>query len=307
MDNYNQQTNVNPGQQGNSYQQGNPGQQGNPYMNNGYGGYGGAYHSGGDPESQKAPNVFQQFVLSFVPPRYGRLTKVKTGSMIGFVTLLALIATIISFAGFAVSFASDDGKEWVDALPDFEVTDGRLYIDEDFLYDEGITFVYVTDDINRFSYDDASAIAAEGYRNVLLAGRDSISIMQGGEYQQGDYSDLGSDLEISRDWIVETLMPVMMVLMVIGYIIFFVGRIFWYFLCAAVYLLFAMLIARIMGKKQPAGALFRTAVYSKVLMFVVATLLGVVPFVSFSVPFILRVAITLGFMGFAIAKLPEGN
>jgi len=293
--NYNQQTNVNPGQQE------------NPYMNNGYGSYGGAYNSGGYPESQKAPNVFQQFVLSFMPPRYGSLTKVKTGSMIGFVTLLALIATILSFAGFAVSFAFNDGKEWVNALPDFEVADGRLYIDEDYLYDQGITFVYVTDDINRFSYDDASAIAAEGYRNVLLAGRDSISIMQNGEYQQGDYSDLGSNLEISRNWLVETLMPVMMVLFVIGYIIFFVGRIFWYFLCAAVYLLFAMLIARIMGKRQPAGALFRTAVYSKVLMFVVATLLDVVPFVSFSVPLILRIVITLGFMGFAIAKLPEGN
>ncbi|MDE6925420.1 MAG: DUF1189 domain-containing protein, partial [Acetatifactor sp.] len=102
-----------------------------------------------------------------------------------------------------------------------------------------------------------------------------------------------------------TFMPIMVVLVVIGYIIFFVGRVFWYFLCAAIYLVFALIIASVMKKRQPAGALFRIAVYSKVLMFVVATLLSVVPVVGFSVPFMLRIVITIGFMGFAIAKLPD--
>lgn len=291
--NYNQQTNEN------SYQQT------NPYMDSGYNSYNNPYNYSSNQEPEKAPNIFQQFVIAFIPPQYSRLTKVKTGSMIGFVTLLALIATIISYVSLAISFASFNDSGWTDAIPDFEIADGRLYIDEDFVFDESGMYIYMTDDISGFTYDTASGIAAEGYRNVILIGRDRISLLQNGEYQQGDFSNLGSDVEISKDWIVDTLMPIMMVLLTLGYVIFFVGRVFWYFLCAAIYLLLAMLIASCMKKQLSSGELFRVAVYSKVLMFVVATFLDVLPFAFLSVPFILRIAITIGFMGFAIYKLPE--
>lgn len=274
-------------------------------MDNNY--YQQANYYGANPEPEKAPNIFQQFVLAFIPPQYNRLTKVKTGSMIGFVTLLALIATILSFVKFAVGFAAFDGSGWSDAIPDFEVTDGRLYIDGDYEFDESGMYVYITDGISGFTYDDASQIAARGYRSIVLIGRDRISILQNGEYQQGNFRDLGDDMEISKDWIVNTFMPLMMVFITVGYLFFFVGRVFWYFLCAAVYMLFALIIASILKKQLSAGALFRTAVYSKVLMFVVMTFLNLIPFVSNFVPFILRIAITVGFMAFAIAKLPDRN
>ncbi len=286
-------------------QQNNPYQQGNPYTNNGYGNYGGPYNYGGNPEPQKAPNIFEQFVFSFIPPRYNRLTRVSTGSMIGFVTLLTLISTVISFISLAIDFASIDMKDWINELPNFEISDGHLYMEENFLYDEDDIFLYMTDDIDNFSYDDASELADEGYEDIVLIGRDGISAMQDGQYQQLNYSDMGDEITINRDWLVDTLAPIIMIVIVFCYLIFFVGRTLWYFLCAAVYLLFAMLIASIMKKQLPTGALFKTAVYAKVLMFVVATLLSVVPFVSLSVPFLLRVAVTIMFMGFAIAKLPE--
>lgn len=284
-------------QQGNFYQQGY--QQGTPYMGNGYGNNGGA-----NTEPQKAPNIFQQFVLAFVPTKYDRLTKVKTGSMIGFVTLLVLIATLLSFIILAVDFASIDMDEMAEELPDFEITGGHLYMEEDFLYDEDIIFVYMTDDIDEFSYEDAADLLYEGYQDILLVGRDSISVMQNGQYSQADYSEFGG-LEISRDWLVSTMMPFLMGVIGVAYIIIFLGMGLGYFLLAAVYLLFAMLIASIMKKNLETGSLFRVAVYSKVLMFVVATILDLLPFVSFSVPFLLRVGITMVFMGFAIAKLPD--
>ena len=276
-------------------------------MGNSYGNYGGSYHYGNHPEQQKAPNIFQQFAYSFIPPRYGSLVRVKTGSMIGFVTLLALVATIISFVGLMLSFSPSEVSGWADKLPDFMIKDGRLYIDEEFMYDDGDVLVYVTEDFGSFTYDDAAELIGEGYQNVMLVGKHIISIMQNGEYQQFDYADLGSDLELSRDMIVDTFVPLLMIMIVVGYVFFFVGRILWYFLCAAVYLLIAMLIASIMKKQIPAGALYRVAVYAKVLMFVVATFLSLIPIVYLSVPFLLRIVITVVFMGFAIAKLPEQN
>lgn len=296
----------NPYQQGNMYQQGNPYQQNNSYINNNsYGNQGGSYNYGGNSEPQKAPNIFEQFALSFIPTRYERLTRVGTGSMIGFVTLLALVATIISFVRLMIVFSPSEMRALAEELPDFEIRGGQMSLEEDFLYDDDGILVYMTEDIGEFSYEDASELQDEGYQEVMLVGRNRISIMQNGDYQQYDFDDFGSDMEISKDWIIEQLIPIFMFVIVIGYIIFYIGRVCWYFLCAAVYLLFAMLIASIMKKQQPAGALYRTAVYAKVLMFVIMTLFSMVPFVNISVPFLLRVVITVGFMGFAIAKLPE--
>lgn len=268
-------------------------------MSNGYGNY------GGNVEPQKAPNIFQQFVLAFVPARYDRLTKVKTGSMIGFVTVLVLVAVLLSFGSLMTVFTSVDMEELGEELPDFTLENGQFYIEEDFMYDEGNVFVYMTKDIDSFSYEDTAGVADEGYSDIILIGRDGISLMQDGQYQQADFSDLDFGMEIDRDWIVSTLMPFIVFALIIAYIIIFVGLGLGYFMFAAIYFLFAMLIASIMKKQTETGELFRVAVYSKVLMFVVATVLDVLPFVSFSVPFLLRVAITMGFMAFAIAKLPD--
>ncbi len=289
-------------QQGNTYQQGSAYQQGNGYQQgSSYGNY------GGDDESQKAPNIFKQFAYSFVPPLYHRLTKVKIGSMIGFVTLLVLIATLLSFGSIMVSISSIDMEEIASELPEFTLENGHLNLEEDFLFDESGVFVYMTEDIDSFSYDDADSLADEGYRDVMLVGRDRISILQNGEYQQLDYSDLGSSFALSREWIATELLPFVKVVIFLLYIVYFLWRILWYFLCAAVYLLFAMIIAAVMNKQIPGEVLFRTAVYSKVLMFVVATLLELIPLVDISVPLLFRVAVTVVFMGVAIMKLPDNR
>lgn len=278
--NYNQQTNENTNQQGNPYQ-------------------------------QPAPNIFQQFCLSFVPPQYNRLAKVKTGSMIGFVTLLSFISSVIIFAFLLILFKSLNLREYIDQMPNFEIREGRLTVEEDFIYDEAPIYLYITDDVNAFSYEDTAKLADEGYWGIYLIGRDSLSIMQytitqiNPQYSQIDFSDIESGIVIDKDWIVDASILLMRVSFVMGFFIFFVGSVFWYFLCAAVYLLFAMLIASVMKKQLSTGTLFRVAVYSKVLMFVAATFFSVFFLADASMLFLLRVTITVVFMGFAIAKLPE--
>ena len=171
--NYNQQPNGSPyQQQGNPYQQqGNFYQQRAPYMGGGPGNY------GGNAEPRKAPNIFQQFVLSFVPTKYDRLMKVKVGSMVLFVTLLAFAATVISFINHMISLKFIDVNALVDRLPDFTITDGDLEIEEDFLYEDGDMYVYITKDVAEFTYGDAAEKAAEGYRDIILVGRNQIYFM----------------------------------------------------------------------------------------------------------------------------------
>lgn len=258
-------------------------------------------------EPEKAPNIFQQFALAFVPPKYNLLTKVKVGSMIGFVTLLVLIATVLSFISLAVEFSSINMEEVASALPDFEIKNGRMYLDEDFWYDEDGLFVYMTENIDGFNYEDAADLAAEGYDNILLVGRNRLSLMQNTEYQQLDFRDFGSTLEISRSWIVTKLVPFMLAAVAIAYVFFFVGRVLWYFFCAMIYMLIGMAIAAIVRKHIETGELLRIAVYAKVLFFVIATVISLMPFVNFAFPLWFRIAATTAFMAFAIAKLPNSN
>lgn len=162
----------------------------------------------------------------------------------------------------------------------------------------------MTEDIEGFSYEDAAELFDEGYQNILLIGRDRLSIMQNTEYQQFDYSQLGN-LELSRTWIVTKLIPLILVIVAIVYLFVFVGKALWYFLCAAIYLLIAMLIAAIVKKGQETGGLFRMAVYAKVPMFVIATVIDVLPLKNVSIPFLFRVGITIAFLAIVIAKLPD--
>ncbi|MDE6016789.1 MAG: DUF1189 domain-containing protein [Acetatifactor sp.] len=270
-------------------------------MNNQYG-------PGNAPAKQKAPNIFMQFAYSFVPPKYGCLAKVKTGSMIGFVTLFMLVITLISFVSLGLEYIVGGGVESaLDELPDFELRDGYFSIDEDYLYDEDDMFVYLTGYDDEFTYEDVRELNELGYRKIILANRDKVSMLNNGEYQEYYFSQLGSGVEIDKDWIINSLMPVMWVCLAVIFVIFFVFRTLWYFLCAAIYLLIAMLIALVFQKKLSAGDLFRAAVYSRVPMFVVALLLSELPFVHFSIPGIIRILITIVIMGFGVWSLPQKN
>lgn len=260
-----------------------------------------------NPYQQKAPNIFKQFCLAFVPAGYDRLAKVKIGSMIGFVTLLALVATLISVIHQMLTFPFDDMRRMVDRLPDFTITDGHMSLEEDFLYEEDGMYVYMTDDVEGFTYGDAVQKVSEGYVDVILVGRDRIYIMQNRgqlRYQYVGFEMFGRNKQLSKALVVEALMPFLAGLSIILYFMIFVGRILQYFLFAAVYLLFGMVMASIMKKRIEPGVLYRTAVYAKVLMFVAAMALELIPFAFLTIPFLIRVPVTLVFMGFAIAKLP---
>lgn len=263
---------------------------------------------GNNPVRLKVPNIFEQFAYAFVPPKYGSLTKVKVGSMIGFVVLLTLLATILSAVNFFIDFSRiGNSLDFVYDIPDFGIKNGRFFIDEEYVFEEGDLFVYLTDEIDEFTYDDVDYAKELGYSQIMLVGRDKISIMNNGQYQEMRFKDLNlsEDLTINKEWITETLMPVLSIFIAVGYVLFFIFRTLWYFFSAMLYFLVALVVVAIMQRKVSAGALYKTAVYSKVLMFVVGTALGLIPFVHISVPGIINIVITITFMCFAIYMLPK--
>lgn len=261
-------------------------------------------------QPQKAPNIFKQFVLAFVPTQYGRLAKVKTGSMIGFVVLLALIATIIEFVRFtAVVLPLVNKLETSDAIPDFSVRNGELSLSQEVIFDQDGMFIYITDEVDKFTRQETEFLEDNGYVQILLLSRTNMVVVNNNQYQEMKWSEFGNTAAIDKEWLINTLMPVVWVFVIVGYVFYFVGRVFWYFFCAAIYLLIGLIIASVMNKKVSGGALYRAAVYSKVFMFVIMTAIGLIPFISILFPAILRstlrIVATSVFMGIAISKLPD--
>lgn len=256
-------------------------------------------------EAEKAPNIFQQFAYAFVPPKYRSLAKVKTGSMIAFVTVLVLVFALASLAKFAVSFfAMGDMEAILDEIPDFELSGGVFSIEEPYVLDEGDSFIWVTDEVYEFDYDDIRYLVnEEGYNQVVLIAQKGIYLYNNREYQELMFDDI-RNVTFNKDWIANTLMPLIGVGVVIGYLLGFVFGTLWYFGCAAIYLLIAMLIAAIMSRKLPAGGLFRAAVYSKVFMYVIVKVLGLLP-LAVSIPFWIRVLLTIVFLCFAVRFIEE--
>lgn len=244
---------------------------------------------------QKSPNIFKAFVYSFIPDKYRQLMNVKTGGMIGFVTLLMLVATLINFVVFGFSYM----REFGDEFPDIVIRDGQLHIDKNFLYKtKNRTYVFITDEVDEYSYADVKNLADSGYTQILLAGRDKLSYMRYGEYEEIYFSDIagvGEEL-VMKDWFKENLMPVLYVIIIIVFVVFFIFSVLWYFLCSAIYLLFGMLIANAYGKSLRAGQIFKIAVYSKVPVYILALFVQSASLMHSSMPVYIRIIITLIFM-----------
>lgn len=261
-------------------------------------------HPEATPSETKRPNILRQFGYSFMPSQYKKLAEVKTGSMIGFVTLLSLVSTLCIFLMFFITFVERGGADaFLDWVPEFELQNGRLSLEDDYyINDTEYGYIYLTDQIDGFRQGDIEYIMEQGYRKAILGGSERIVLIDNGQYVERYYSEFGGDLELNREIVVENLMPILWVIFGILFLVFFVGRTFWYFGCAALYFLAALLIMGLLRRKIPTRVLFRTAVYAKVPMFVVTTF-WTAPYLSG----IFRIAFTAGFMAFAIGYLIQST
>lgn len=282
----------------------------NPYQEPLVNGYESTYNTNGQMyqtyEEPEKPHFFMQFPYAFNPTKYGVLSNINTGAMIGFVALLLAICTLVTYIGFAISFNDTEAfNEVMDVFPYFKVDDGEFYIEEDFEYDDPNkeVYVYFSDDYDSFSLGDAEELHTEGYDSVMLISRTNLVLESDGEYNQLSFKDFGT-ISFDKDWIIDSLIPGLFVFVSVCFIFYYIARSFWYFFCAMIYMLIAMICAKIFHRDIAAGVLFKASVYAKVLMTVVACLLSVLP-VAITIPAFIRTMITLAMIIAAFGYLPQ--
>lgn len=252
-------------------------------------------------QTKKAPNIFKQFIFSFVPPKYAELANAKVGSMI---LMVCIVVLFMSSLLFVVGIWEEGGiNEMIGIFPDFEVRNGELFIEEPYFDDEDNNVWYITDEIEEFHYEDVEYYLNQGNEKVVLIGRYNMCIYEDGEFKEESLEEFGDDIFSNED-IEESVYPFVYIMFLGSVLIVFVGKVCWYFICSAIYFLVGMLIAKNMGKKISNVHIFKAAVYVKIPFFVIANIIKLFG-IGFGVMAIPRELLTLIFLAFCIKNLPQ--
>lgn len=250
---------------------------------------------------KKTPNIFKQFIFSFVPPKYAELANAKVGSMILMVCIIILFMSSLLFA--EVIWEEGGLREMMGIFPDFEVRNGELFIEEPYFDDENNNVWYITDEIEEFHYEDVEYYLNQGNEDVVLIGRYNMCIYEDGEFKEASLEEFGDDIFSNED-IEQRAYPIVYIMYFCAAFIVCVGKVCWYFICSAIYLLIGMLLAKIFGKKVSNVHIFKAAVFAKIPFFVIANILKLFG-MGFGVMAIPRELLTIVFLAFCIKHLPQ--
>ena len=148
-------------------------------------------------QTKKAPNIFKQFIFSFVPPKYAELANAKVGSMI---LMVCIVVLFMSSLLFVVGIWEEGGiNEMIGIFPDFEVRNGELFIEEPYFDDEDNNVWYITDEIEEFQYEDVEYYLNQGNEKVVLIGRYNVCIYENGEFKEESLEEFGDDIFSNED------------------------------------------------------------------------------------------------------------
>ena len=222
--------------------------------------------------------VFKQLFIALLQPgRYVELLHRKK-MILAFLSifLLSMLGFVLGPLQILVALGGTSGVREIidDNIPDFEIRDGRLYIESDYLYNENDVCVYITDQIDVISADDALNMYKEDeYKIVLVLGKYNGVLVNNSQVQKFDYSSFGPAV-INKDTIVKILAYVyigiiLAVLIVIGVIVL------WYLLKSLLYAIVASIIQSMMSMpyKLSFGKLFSLSCCAKLPMFIISTIL----------------------------------
>ena len=118
-------------------------------------------------------NIFKEMALSVYSfGSYRQFLQNKKGKVFGFgIVLTAIYFGITMLIPFAISAFSSDGslRSTIDSIPDFELEDGELWVDDVIEIDEGGTYIYIDTDPDYVFYDaDDMAPYLSDYSTALL-------------------------------------------------------------------------------------------------------------------------------------------
>ena len=253
-------------------------------------------------------NLFKEMILSIYDYKsYQEFLKNRKSKIFGFGLVLMLVYFMITMVIPFVKFEITTGgfasliKEYV---PDFELEDGYLQVEDVIEVDEGDTYLYIDTDPEYYFYDaEEMEEYLYGYSQVILMDSEKIIVKNDGDVQGLYYSEL--ELDFSRDDLVDWV-PYAYLIVVIFMIFAYIWETALFFFGVLFVALLGMIAASCMKQNLTFGQLYILGIYSRTLPLIIK---AVVSFLPFEIPFffIINFGISLAIIIGAIQKMKEQN
>ena len=148
-------------------------------------------------------NIFKEMVLSIYSYKsYKGFLYNKKSKVFGFALVLMLIYWLITMRVSAVEIGlvgPGFAREMDEAVPEFELADGILWVDDVIEYEDATSIVNIDTDPDYVFYDAYEMMDdLNEYQSVLLMDSEKVIIKSGTQVQQYYFSEL-EDLEFTKD------------------------------------------------------------------------------------------------------------
>lgn len=251
-------------------------------------------------------NIFKEMVLSvYSYGSYKEFLNNKKGKVFGFGVMLMIIyfAVTMMIPALVNVFAPNGALHQIMAsIPDFELKNGELWVDDVIEIDESDMYICVDTDPDYVFYDaDEMAPALREYTSAILIDSEKIIVKSNGQVQGLYFSDLGADL--TKDDLAG-VMPVLYVGFVFGMFIAFVFVTALFFFGVLFVALLGMIVASSLKYQLSFGQLYLLGVYSRTLPLIIK---AIVKFLPFNIPFfwVINFGLSVLILFLAIKKMKE--
>lgn len=255
-------------------------------------------------------NIFKEMALSvYSYGSYRQFLQNRKGKVFGFAaTLMAIYFVVTLLIPSLVTIVSPNGivRELMDSIPDFKLKNSILWVDGVYEYDEGGNYLYVDTDPDYVFYDaDEIEPYFRDYTTVILLDSEKIFVKSDGQVQGLYFSDLGSDVEFSKEDL-RGFAPYAYVFYVMCMIFAYIWMAALFFFGVLFVALLGMAVASGLKYQLTFGQLYLLGIYSRTLPLIIK---AVVHFLPFNIPYfwVINFALSVLILFLAIRKMKEGQ
>lgn len=219
-------------------------------------------------------NFFEQIAYAVGRPmQYYRLTKVSGRRLTVFVFLFILITSLISSANMFYDIFGPKGLTTIlrEELPDFELSNGELYVSERIEETSAGTYILIDTDVASFDESDID----KSYIQAVLISRSNMLVCQYRSIRETRFSDLGG-FHLDNG-IIDSLIPFFAVIMIIVAIFAYLFSVAWYFISALLISFVGIIVNSARHVNLTYFTIFKTAIYAKVSICILFTLTDLLP------------------------------
>ncbi len=250
-------------------------------------------------------NIFKEMGLSIYSFKsYGEFLKNKKGKVFGFGVMLMVIYFLITmgvpvirfFGGETISYKIEK------TVPDFELSNGELWVDGVYIYDYRGTYIEVDTDsrsVLRSAYDMQDFL--DNYTQVIMMDSEKVIVKDKGQVHEAFFSEM--DFELSRRDLL-LLVPYAYIFLAVFMVIAFVWMTAWFFAGVLVIALISMIVASCMKVKISFGKLYILGIYSRTLPLIIKAAVSILPF---GIPFfyVINIGLSVLIIGLALQSIKQ--